>query len=552
MTRLMMLPVVAGLACAVAVPAMADRALVIGAPEAQRRGLLRAPEVTDTAEALRRAGFEVITADAGSVAEMRSALSTFMRDLDGEERALVHLSGAFVNASGRSWLLVEGLERMPDLATVDDVGLSVETVMQIAARVPGRAVIALGTAEPLAAPGDGLNAGPVAEPPQGVTVVQGGRDEVADFVANQLLLEGRSLPEAIAASRGVVGAGFLTEHVEFLPMGAERPPAPPNAAEVERAFWQATQAQDSVAAYEGYLQRYPQGFFAAEARAAVERIEGEPDRDARLLEEALGLDRTARRTIQDNLALLGHAPGVADGVFGPASRSAISRFQTANGFPATTYLTERQIDRLAFQAERRRAEIEAEERRAKLEREKADRETWAALNEGADEAGLRTYLDRYPDGLFAPIARERLARIEAEAREAAAKQEREDWTQARKAGTEAAYQAYLAAHPDGARAETARERIAALQGAGSEADKAAQAAEAALAMTPTSRMVIERRLEQLGHEPGLVDGTFDDDTRAAIRRFQQSRGLQPTGYVGEDTVVAMLSDLGSLFGTGRQ
>ena len=109
MTRLMMLPVVAGLACAVAVPAMADRALVIGAPEAQRRGLLRAPEVTDTAEALRRAGFEVITADAGSVAEMRSALSTFMRDLDGEERALVHLSGAFVNASGRSWLLVEGL-----------------------------------------------------------------------------------------------------------------------------------------------------------------------------------------------------------------------------------------------------------------------------------------------------------------------------------------------------------------------------------------------------------------------------------------------------------
>ncbi|MFD0982015.1 peptidoglycan-binding protein [Tropicimonas aquimaris] len=551
MKRLMMLPLLAGLACTVALPAAADRALVIGAPEAQRRGLLRTPEITDTAEALRRAGFEVITADAGSITEMRAALSTFMRDLAQEERVLVHLSGSFVSGGGRSWLLVEGLERMPDLATADDVGLSIETVLQIAARVQGRSVVALGNATAVAGPGDGLSAGPQVEPPQGVTLVQGGAEQVADFVANQLLQEGRTLPEAIAASSGVAGAGFLSEAVEFLPLGAERPPAPPNAAEVERALWQAAQAQDSMAAYEGYLQRYPQGFFATEARAAVEKIRNEPDRDARLIEEALELDRASRRVIQENLAVLGHAPGGADGVFGPASRAAISRFQTANGFPSTSYLNERQIGRLAFQAERRQAEIEAEERRAQLEREKADRETWAALNEGADEAGLRTYLDRYPDGLFAPIARERLARIEAEAQEVAARQDRQDWTAARKAGTVTAYRAYLEAHPDGARAETARERIEALEGAGSEADKAAQAAEAALQMTPTSRMVIERRLEQLGHDPGLVDGTFDDDTRAAIRRFQRSRGLQPTGYVGEETVVAMLSDFGSLFGTGR-
>ncbi|SFC63497.1 peptidoglycan-binding domain-containing protein [Tropicimonas isoalkanivorans] len=552
--------------CALAaIPALADRALVIGAPEEQRRGLLRSAPMEDTAEALRNAGFEVITADAASIGEMRSALSDFMDGLSEEERAVVHLSGRFVRGDGRNWLLVRDLEQLPNLATVDDVGLSVETVLAIAGHLQGRSVVAIGQESGDGTPGEGLDAGLGLETiPQGVTVVRGGGAEIAAFVAGPLLEEGRNLPESIAQANNVTGQGFLSEIVAFLPEGQERPTAQPNEAEVERALWQATQAQDSVDAYEAYLDRYPEGYFADEAKASIDRIQNEPNREARMAEEALGLDRTARRQIQENLALLGHAPGTPDGVFGPASRSAITRFQGANGFPSNGYLTRPQIDRIALQADKRQAENEAEARRQQLAQEKADRETWAALGEGSDEAGLRTYLERYPDGLFAPIANERLDRIEAEAKAADAELERRDWEQARKADTETAYRAYLSTHPNGANADAAKTRIAKLsepqQDKASDAPdapdkatrKAAREVEAELGLTDMSRTLVERRLQQLGYEPGPVDGTFDRETRAAIRKFQSDRGMEVTGFMDQQTAIGMVSAIGGVLGNITQ
>ena len=42
------------------------------------------------------------------------------------------------------------------------------------------------------------------------------------------------------------------------------------------------------------------------------------------VEEVLGLDQAARRQIQQGLEAAGFDPGVADGVFGPRTRTAIS------------------------------------------------------------------------------------------------------------------------------------------------------------------------------------------------------------------------------------
>jgi peptidoglycan hydrolase-like protein with peptidoglycan-binding domain len=46
----------------------------------------------------------------------------------------------------------------------------------------------------------------------------------------------------------------------------------------------------------------------------------------------------------------------------------------------------------------------------------------------------------------------------------------------------------------------------------------------------------------LGLKPGKVDGTFDDDTRRAIRRYQSARNLDETGYLNEAFVVQILAD----------
>ncbi|SDK19507.1 peptidoglycan-binding domain-containing protein [Aliiruegeria lutimaris] len=524
----------------------ADRALVIGAPEAERRGLWGSGDGVDTAQALRDAGFEVITADAGSVSAMRAALSRFLAGIEGEDRIVVHLSGSFLQGAERSWLIEADKVARPDLANIDDIGLSVDTVLAVAGRVPGAAVVALGAASGKVEAGDGLGTGLFrGAVPQGVTIVEGNAEAVAGFVAGPLLEEGRSLPEAIAAARGLRGRGFLSESVVFLPVGEERPVAPPNAAEVERAIWQATTAQDSVGGYESYLERFPEGFFVAEAREAIERIRTEPNRLARLAEEELALSRADRRRIQRELTLLDYEPRGVDGVFGPGSRAAITRFQVRNGFPGTGYLDATQVERLALQAERRAAEVAAEQRRQELEKEKLDREAWAAVTGAEDEAGLRTYLERYPEGLYAPIARERLAAIEAAAKARAEALELADWQAASEAGTVTALNAYLAAHPEGAHAAQARERVAALEGADSAAMQQARAAEEALGLNAVTRTMIERRLEQLNLAPGSVDGTFDADTRAALRRYQRERGLEVTGYMSQQVVSQMLADLGN-------
>ncbi|WP_371059247.1 peptidoglycan-binding domain-containing protein [Rhodosalinus sp. 5P4] len=526
----------------------ADRALVIGAMPEERQGLFGTSSGPDVAAALRAAGFETVAVPGDDLSEARSALSDLLAVADGEERIVIYLSGAFLRDDGRSWMTEAGAEGPLDLVTVEGAALSVETVLAVAGRAPGGAVVALALAGNGPDPGAGLRRG--ATPgavPQGVTVLQGPSASVARFVSEDLLVPGQRLATALAAARDVSATGFVTDRVPFLPEGQERAAIPaPDRDATERARWDAARERDDAAAYRDYLDRHPDGRFADAARAAIAEIEAEPDRAARLAEDALNLTRDERRQIQRHLTLLDHEPRGIDGIFGPGTRGAITRFQRDAGLPETGYLSARQIEMLDRQAERRQAELEAEAERRRLEQERRDRAAWEATGSGADEAGLRTYLQRFPDGLFADIATERLADIEAAKRDRAAERDRLAWEEARAAGTVAAYQAYLRAFPDGAFAAEAQARIAALQDDGSARQQQAREAEEALGLNILTRTLVERRLDQLGLEPGPADGVFDEATRRAIRRFQRARDLAVTGYLDEATVSRMLSDVGGL------
>ncbi len=48
-------------------------------------------------------------------------------------------------------------------------------------------------------------------------------------------------------------------------------------------------------------------------------------------------------------------------------------------------------------------------------------------------------------------------------------------------------------------------------------------------------MGVQQRLSNLGMEPGLLDGQLGPNTRAALRRFQQLNGLEPTGNLDRQT-----------------
>ncbi len=49
----------------------------------------------------------------------------------------------------------------------------------------------------------------------------------------------------------------------------------------------------------------------------------------------------------------------------------------------------------------------------------------------------------------------------------------------------------------------------------------------------------QQRLRELGFYRGPVDGEFGRGSRAALSRFQHSRGLRPTGVLNESTMRAL-------------
>ena len=57
-----------------------------------------------------------------------------------------------------------------------------------------------------------------------------------------------------------------------------------------------------------------------------------------VVEEGLGLNHAARQQIQQGLQAEGFAPGGADGLFGPRTRTAIRNWQSARGVRSTGYL----------------------------------------------------------------------------------------------------------------------------------------------------------------------------------------------------------------------
>lgn len=504
-----------------------------------------AAAVAGAAEALTAAGFAVKLATDQAAPAMRQALSDLLVSLEPGDRAVIVVAGHFAHGGGETWAL--GTEAsMPDLALAGGVGLSVGTVLAVAGQAPGRSLVLLGTEATRLPLGRGLAQGLGAlDVPQGVTVAQGEAAAVARFLRGVLGEKDASLPELLAKAPDLRAEGFLAADLPFRETEVLAPPAMQTEEQraAEDRAWEALKQAPTIAGYEDYLLRYPSGRYAGIARAEIARLRADPGVQARMAEEALGLNRDQRRAIQRQLSLLGFDPKGIDGLFGAGSRAAIQAWQQQNAERATGFLTRDQLLRLTAQAERRAAELEAEAAARRAEQERQDRLYWDQTGAKGDEAGLRAYLKRYPDGLFAELAAERLAAIEAARRAEAAAQDRQAWDRARAADTADAYRAYLAIFPNGAFAAEAQARIEALDATAAEAaarDRA-EAAETALGLNALARRLIEERLAALDLNPGETDGVFDDKTRRAIRRFQASRGMEETGYLDQAALVALLA-----------
>ena len=503
---------------------------------------------------LQQAGFDVIVVSEAEGTAMRAGLEALL-NADEDARILVAMAGHFARSRTDSFLLGRPADT-PNIATVGGAGLSLNAVMEVAASAPGRAIVLLAQERRRIALGAGLGAGiGRIDPPNGVSVIAGTPEDLADLVFDDLLQPGVSLADALEGRQGIRPFGFVSDAVPFLaPLAAATPaplptvPAPvsplvPSAEEI--ALWNAAQELGTAAAYRAYLARFPGGAFDGLARQRISAIENDPIARAQAVEEALALTRDQRRTIQADLTVLGFDTRGVDGIFGSGTRGAIGSWQTSRSLAATGYVDATQIATLAEQARVRRAEIAEEERLAREAAEREDRAFWQISGQGAEREGAEAYLGRYPEGLFADQARQRLAQFDDGA-----------WQGAQAAGTIGAFEGYLAAWPEGRHVAEARQALNALRGGGAgtplpsptgplpdfRPNPQLAAQENALNLPPITRSILEQRLAAIGLNPGRIDGQLDGLTRNALIAIQNARGLDVTGYFNQATVARLLAE----------
>ncbi|PZX16594.1 putative peptidoglycan binding protein [Palleronia aestuarii] len=470
------------------------------------------------------------------------ALGRFAEKPAELETRLVILAGKFVRTGRETYLLAQGAE-VGDVWGAVRGGVPVSEVLDFLSGGASQGVLFLaspqGEAEEIA---PGLMGGiAMLDIPADVTVIRGAPERIAALMP-EVLRPGSALAQRIRAG---TAQGDISDDTEPTVSADDLTDGDPTADEIEEAFWRLTEVQDDAAGYRAYLDRYGDGPHAREAQARLAALADTAD-GPRLREAALGLDPAARRAVQRNLVLLGDGTGGVDGIFGPGTRTAIRSWQSANDLPPTGFLDSDQIATLEAQSASRAADLEAEEQ-GRLEAERQEEAAyWRETGEGRDIDGLEAFLERYPQGRYAAKARERLsdlrdARIDTDGM---SKEEQDMWQAARDAGTIAAYEAYANAYPRGRYANRVRQELAALRLASNAppGDSDAAAAEAELGLTPLTRRAVEDRLVALDLAPGAVDGTFDAETRDALRRYQEGLGVPVTGYLDAGTARRLLTD----------
>ena len=426
----------------VALPAGADTAFVVGSVDDAATSSYGAPRYLGTAFGpLDHAGFDLLTAIDADAANLRGLLSRLVAAGE-DERLLIALSGRFVHFDGWTWFLGRDAGQ-PDLGTVPGAGLPLHLLMDYAAASRAKTVILLAPEDQGVPLGAGLTdgIGPM-EVPEGLTVAVGHPASVSRFLRSDLLQPGRALQDAFARAPGLSILAMDAPGAPFVPA----PQVTPQVPAAEQSYWDAMATLDNAFAYRAYLNRYPNGFYAAEARARIAALEPpQPQLTPQEVEQALGLTRSQKREIQRDLAVLGFYNAGIDGIFGGGTRGGIESWQRVNGLAVTGYLDAAQITRMGDQADVRREEIRAQ-----------DSAYWQQTGRGQDEAGLRAYLGRYPNGEYADVARQRLQAIEAE-------QERQAdsayWNQTGRGQDEAGLRAYLDRYPNGEFSQLARQRL---------------------------------------------------------------------------------------------
>jgi peptidoglycan hydrolase-like protein with peptidoglycan-binding domain len=105
------------------------------------------------------------------------------------------------------------------------------------------------------------------------------------------------------------------------------------------------------------------------------------------------------------------------------------------------------------------------------------------------------------------------------------------WRAAERSGRPEDYREYLERYPDGVFAEFARDRLEGEAGAQEPQVDPGYQAERGLDLSRTRIRQVQQWLRATGFEPGSVDGVMGPNTREALRDWQGAEGFEVTGYL---------------------
>ncbi len=372
-------------------------ALVVGNGTYAHIGRLPNPgnDAADMTAALRRLGFDVTTVRDADRNAMTDALRVFTRASAGADVSLVFYAGHGLEMDGVNYLVpVDArLERDTD---VRFEAIELDDVLASTTGAALRVVIL-----------DACRNNPLARSMQRTGASRSvSRGSFGDL--NESLLGDETLV-AYAAAAGTTaddGTGRNSPYTAALLSYLEQPlEIGLLFREVRARVLEATEGRQRPHEYASLLSEH-----YLRAAAGV---------DPRAVEAGLDLDRSARRLVQQGLSRAGYSPGPADGVFGPATRAAIRGWQTSRGATATGYLDAAGAAALGVRIPGAPAAsvpvpstvASGPASVATADLARAEVVFWESIRESADPADFDEYLVRWPAGLFARLAANRLAAL---------------------------------------------------------------------------------------------------------------------------------------------
>jgi formylglycine-generating enzyme required for sulfatase activity len=271
-------------------------ALVIGNGAYPQSPVASAPgDARAFADVLREGGFDVVYAENARRPEMEAAVGAFTKKLGWGVTAIVYFGGHAIRYQERNFLLAID-SKIASEADIRVEGIDIDLILDplIVSR-PAGCVVILDAArknpwqQAILPRFRGLSSQP---PISGVTVIYpaapgevvGDAPREANLFAVELIksakVQGLPFKEVLKRVRTAVAQATRDRQMvwesspapEFVISSARKPVRAADS--VEQGFWDTIKGSDSAADFKAYLDSYPDGPFAAAARARLQQIEG--------------------------------------------------------------------------------------------------------------------------------------------------------------------------------------------------------------------------------------------------------------------------------------